>query len=51
MAREAMKDLGRSPDEIADVTEPPGADYAVISFTNPEFRPPIPRVLPAWERS
>ena len=27
-----MNELGRNPDEIADVVEPPGADYCVISF-------------------
>ena len=39
MAREAMEELGRDPGEIHDVTEPPGADYAVISFADPEHKP------------
>jgi hypothetical protein len=39
MAREAMEDLGRSAEEIGDVIEPPGADYAVISFRDPEHKP------------
>jgi hypothetical protein len=39
MAREAMGELGRDGSEIADVVEPLGADYCVISFTNPELKP------------
>lgn len=39
MAREAMGELGRDGEEIADVVEPPGADYCVISFTNPDVKP------------
>ena len=39
MAREAMGELGRDGTEIADVVEPPGADYCVISFTNPDVKP------------
>jgi hypothetical protein len=39
MAREAMTELGRDGDEIADVVEPLGADYCVISFNNPELKP------------
>jgi hypothetical protein len=39
MAREAMADLGRDPDEIRDVIEPPGADFAVISFADPAHKP------------
>lgn len=39
MAREAMTELGRDGSEIDDVTEPPGADYCVISFTNPDLKP------------
>ncbi len=39
MAREAMGELGREGGEIADVVEPPGADYCVISFTDPEVKP------------
>jgi hypothetical protein len=50
MAREAMSELGREADEIADVTEPPGADYAVISFTDPELKPiEIPKPLGAGD--
>ena len=29
-----MIELGHDPAEIADVMEPPGADYCVISFTD-----------------
>ena len=39
MVREAMTDLGRQPEEISDVVEPPGADFAVISFTDPAHKP------------
>jgi hypothetical protein len=39
MAREAMGELGRDESEIADVVEPPGADYCVISFSDPEIKP------------
>jgi hypothetical protein len=39
IAREAIKELGRDSAEIADVTEPPGADYCVISFTDPDIKP------------
>ena len=39
MAREAMGELGRDGMEIADVVEPPGADYCVISFSNPDIKP------------
>ncbi|HEY0370568.1 MAG TPA: hypothetical protein VGD79_01115 [Thermoanaerobaculia bacterium] len=39
MAREAMGELGREGGEIADVVEPPGADYCVISFTDPDVKP------------
>ncbi len=39
MAREAMTELGRDGTEIADVVEPPGADYCVISFSDPELKP------------
>ena len=39
MAREAMKELGRQPEEISDVVEPPGADFAVITFADSEHKP------------
>jgi hypothetical protein len=39
MVREAMADIGRDPAEIDDVLEPPGADYCVISFRDPELKP------------
>ena len=39
MAREAMTELGRDSNEIDDVTEPPGADYCVITFTDPDHKP------------
>jgi hypothetical protein len=50
IAREALTDLGRDPHEIKDVIEPPGADYAVISFINPELKPiEVPKPLGAGE--
>jgi len=50
MAREAMVELGRDGVEIADVVEPPGADYCVISFTDENVRPiEIPKPLGAGE--
>ncbi|HKR63026.1 MAG TPA: hypothetical protein VJZ00_04775, partial [Thermoanaerobaculia bacterium] len=50
MAREAMGELGRDESEIADVIEPPGADYCVITFTNPEIKAiEIPKPLGAGE--
>ena len=39
MVREAMTEIGREPAEVADVTEPPGADYCVITFADPERKP------------
>lgn len=39
MARELMGEVGRDADEIADVVEPPGADYCVISFASPDLKP------------
>ena len=48
MAREAMEELGRAQSEIEDVVEPPGADYCVISFTDPDVKPiEIPKPLGA----
>jgi hypothetical protein len=38
MAREAMGEIGREESEIADVVEPPGADYCVITFTDPNAK-------------
>jgi hypothetical protein len=38
MAREAMGEIGREESEIADVVEPPGADYCVITFTDPNVK-------------
>ncbi|HJQ37205.1 MAG TPA: hypothetical protein VKB93_08705 [Thermoanaerobaculia bacterium] len=50
MAREAMTEIGRDGSEITDVTEPPGADFCVISFSDPEVRPiEIPKPLGAGE--
>jgi len=39
MVREAMGEIGRDPSEVADVIEPPGADYAVITFTAADMKP------------
>ena len=50
MAREAMAELGRDESEIDDVVEPLGADYCVITFTNPELKPiEIPKPLGAGD--
>ena len=50
MAREAMVEIGRSADEIADVVEPPGADYCVITFSDEDLKPiEIPKPLGAGE--
>jgi len=50
MAREAMAELGRDESEIEDVIEPPGADYCVIQFTNPDLKPiEIPKPLGAGD--
>lgn len=50
MAREAMSEIGRDAEEIADVVEPPGADYCVISFTNDDIKPiEIPKPLGAGD--
>jgi hypothetical protein len=39
MVGETIRELGHDAAEIDDVVEPPGADYCVISFTNPEIKP------------
>ena len=39
MVEEAMRELGRDVAEIDDVLEPPGADYCVITFTDPSLKP------------
>ena len=39
MVREAMGEIGREADVVEDVTEPPGADYCVVSFRDPELKP------------
>lgn len=39
MSTEAMKEIGRDGAEIADVIEPPGADYCVITFASPDIKP------------
>lgn len=50
MAREAMGEIGREGSEISDVTEPPGADYCVITFSDPSLKPiEIPKPLGAGE--
>ena len=33
-----MVEIGREESEIADVIEPPGADYCVITFSDPEIK-------------
>ncbi len=50
MAREAMRELGRAPEEIEDVVEPPGADYCVVTFVDKSHKPiEIPRPLGAGD--
>ena len=50
MAREAIAEIGRDPNEISGVIEPPGADYCVITFSDPQFKPiEIPKPLGAGE--
>jgi hypothetical protein len=39
IVREAMSELGHDAGEIDDVIEPPGADYCVITFRDPELKP------------
>jgi hypothetical protein len=39
MVSEAVREIGHDPSEIADVVEPPGADYCVISFSDPDLKP------------
>jgi hypothetical protein len=47
---EAMGEIGRDPGEIKGVIEPPGADYCVVSFTDPNLKPiEIPKPLGAGE--
>jgi hypothetical protein len=49
MATEVMHELGQE-NGIADVVEPPGADYCVISFKDPNLKPiEIPKALGAGE--
>ena len=50
MVSETMHELGRDSSEIDDVVEPPGADYCVVSFTDPELKPiEIPKPLGAGD--
>jgi hypothetical protein len=39
LTRDALEEMGRDASEIADVVEPPAADYCVITFTNPDLKP------------
>jgi hypothetical protein len=39
MVSEAVREIGHEPGEIVDVLEPPGADYCVISFRDPDLKP------------
>ena len=50
MAREAMTEVGHDGDEVADAIEPPGADYCVVTFRDPNVKPiEIPKPLGAGE--
>lgn len=45
-----MTEIGRDPGEIKAVIEPPGADYCVVSFNDPQLKPiEIPKPLGAGE--
>jgi hypothetical protein len=47
---ETLGELGRERSDVADVVEPPGADYCVITFTDPSIKPiEIPKALGAGE--
>jgi hypothetical protein len=39
IVHETMASLGHDLSEIADVVEPPGADYCVITFSDPDVKP------------
>ena len=50
MVTETMREMGRDSSEIDDVVEPPGADYCVVSFTDPDLKPiEIPKPLGAGD--
>lgn len=50
IALETIAEIGRRPEEIADVIEPPGAEYCLITFTDPALKPiEIPKPLGAGE--
>ena len=36
---DVVREMDHDTSEIDDVIEPPGADYCVITFTNPELKP------------
>lgn len=39
IVQETVTDLGHDMSAIADIVEPPGADYCVISFADPRMKP------------
>jgi hypothetical protein len=50
IARETLEQLGRDAEEIDDVTEPPGADYCVITFRDENVKPiEVSRAMGAGE--
>lgn len=50
IVQETVADLGLDLSAIADVVEPPGADYCVITFADPKIKPiEISRPLGAGE--
>ena len=50
IVRETMEELGRKPEEIDDVIEPPGAEYCLIRFRDEGIEPiEIPKPLGAGE--
>ncbi|MCU1228742.1 MAG: hypothetical protein JWO97_1626 [Acidobacteria bacterium] len=39
IVHDVVREMDHDVSEIDDVIEPPGADYCVITFTNPELKP------------
>jgi hypothetical protein len=39
MVDETLQELGRDGSTVADVVEPPGADYCVITFSDASIKP------------
>jgi hypothetical protein len=39
IVHDVVREMDHDSSEIDDVIEPPGADYCVITFTNPDLKP------------